>query len=64
MCEGSSGPWRRGRWDLLKDFLVGGLKPTDLVRHLVLTGGELLDGLSNTRELLLHHLSHCGDICF
>jgi hypothetical protein len=63
MCEGGSGSRRRRRWDLLKDLLVGGLQSADLVRHLVLTGGELLDGLSNSRELLRHRLLYCGDIC-
>src|SRR6516225_6332115 len=36
---------RRRRWDLLKNFRVGGLQLGDFPRHLVLTGGELLDAL-------------------
>ena len=35
---------------------------SEVTRHLVLTGGELLDCLSYNGELLLHRLSDRGDI--
>jgi hypothetical protein len=50
------------RWDLLKDFRVGGLQLGYLAHHLVLTGGELLDGFSNVGKLPLDGLSQRGDI--
>ena len=46
---GSSNGWRRRRWQLQKDFHVGGLQPGDLVRHLVLSAGKLLHGLPQQR---------------
>jgi hypothetical protein len=36
---------RRKRWNPLQNFQIGGVKPRDLARHLVLTGGELLHSL-------------------
>jgi hypothetical protein len=63
--RGRSDGWRR-RWDLLKDFLAGGLQPgdgglqpSDLVRHLVLTGRDPIDGLPQRGEIrcyLMHLL--------
>ena len=46
------------RWDLLKDFLVGGLQHIDLVHYLVLTGGELIHGSRQRGETLLT----CGEL--
>jgi hypothetical protein len=55
---------RRGRWDLLKDFDIGGLQLCDLTCHLVLTSSELLDGLLCGCKSLLRRLSYyiCGHI--
>jgi hypothetical protein len=50
---------RRRRWDPLKNFQIGGVQPSDLARHLVLTGGELLHSLpqhGQTPRYLLHLL--------
>jgi hypothetical protein len=37
--------------NLRKDFLAGGLQHIDLVRHLVLTGSELVHGLPQPARL-------------
>src|SRR5215472_9190383 len=53
---GSSNGWLRRRWQLQKDFHVGGLQPGDLVPHLILSGGKLLNGLLQQRQTLRHLL--------
>jgi hypothetical protein len=50
-------PGRRRRRNLLQDFLIGGLQLYDLICHLTLTGGELLDGLAYGGKLLFDSLS-------
>jgi hypothetical protein len=52
---------RRRRWDFLKNFHLGGLW-LNLARHLVLTGGKLLDGCSHVGKMPLDGLSHRGNI--
>ncbi len=42
---------RRRRADILKNFLVGGLPPGYHARHVVLTGGKLLDDLPQRGEI-------------
>jgi hypothetical protein len=53
----------RGRcWNLLKNFLVGGLEFGDLAHHLILTGGQLIDTFSHVGKVPLDGLSHRGNI--
>src|SRR4029077_8743952 len=44
------------RWDLRKNFQVGGLQPSHLALHLVLSGSEPLNGLPQRVESLRHLL--------
>jgi hypothetical protein len=46
--------WRL--WDLHDQFRNGRLQPRYLTRHLALIGGELLDGLPQRAEILMHLL--------
>jgi hypothetical protein len=56
VCRGGN-PGRRRRRNPVQDFLIGGLQLDDLICHLTLTGGELLDGLSNGCKPIFHSLS-------
>jgi hypothetical protein len=54
---------RRRRGNPIQDFRIGGLQRCNLVRHLVLRGGELLDALlkrGQTARYLLHLLGVNG----
>src|SRR5215472_1996082 len=47
---------RRRLWDLRNWLLHGGLQTRYITRHLVLTTGEMLDGLLHRYEILCHLL--------
>ena len=56
------GALRGRRWNLLKNFLIGGLEFGDLAHHFILTGGQLFDAFSHVGKVPLDGLSHRGNI--